>query len=71
MANLSFDFKFENDVKEYGIQTIDVDYTPKDGFENDVKEYGIQTMNVWQLFGSGFENDVKEYGIQTQFTPSS
>ena len=35
--------KFENDVKEYGIQTPSwsVDYV--DPFENDVKEYGIQT----------------------------
>ena len=34
---------FENDVKEYGIQTI---INMKGGcakFENDVKEYGIQT----------------------------
>ena len=37
---------FENDVKEYGIQTrlsLRVDGRQ---FENDVKEYGIQTAKV-------------------------
>ncbi len=34
---------FENDVKEYGIQTLKVAVQFTDRFENDVKEYGIQT----------------------------
>ena len=34
---------FENDVKEYGIQTTIVPIKPTIPFENDVKEYGIQT----------------------------
>ena len=35
--------RFENDVKEYGIQTRSVKSTVPSSFENDVKEYGIQT----------------------------
>ena len=34
---------FENDVKEYGIQTIRPVNSLSVSFENDVKEYGIQT----------------------------
>ena len=34
---------FENDVKEYGIQTIINYMIITTSFENDVKEYGIQT----------------------------
>ena len=34
---------FENDVKEYGIQTPFIPYGIDIEFENDVKEYGIQT----------------------------
>ena len=36
--------KFENDVKEYGIQTFGRWYIDGIWFENDVKEYGIQTI---------------------------
>ena len=56
---------FENDVKEYGIQTkIKRSYWAA-GFENDVKEYGIQTGARSADGKRRFENDVKEYGIQT------
>ena len=34
---------FENDVKEYGIQTLEDSMDDVTLFENDVKEYGIQT----------------------------
>ena len=34
---------FENDVKEYGIQTVINHSHTLERFENDVKEYGIQT----------------------------
>ena len=34
---------FENDVKEYGIQTYWIGASQMPWFENDVKEYGIQT----------------------------
>ena len=34
---------FENDVKEYGIQTNEAQLNNDVLFENDVKEYGIQT----------------------------
>ena len=34
---------FENDVKMYGIQTLDPLYRYNVTFENDVKMYGIQT----------------------------
>ena len=34
---------FENDVKEYGIQTPCYNECKGYQFENDVKEYGIQT----------------------------
>ena len=60
-----FEFEFENDVKEYGIQTrtLPAAFTPM--FENDVKEYGIQTAPLLTPPICLFENDVKEYGIQT------
>ena len=35
---------FENDVKEYGIQTMMIGQPQWIMFENDVKEYGIQTI---------------------------
>ena len=35
---------FENDVKEYGIQTYEHLNSIPLVFENDVKEYGIQTI---------------------------
>jgi len=35
---------FENDVKEYGIQTMETSSHGASSFENDVKEYGIQTV---------------------------
>ena len=57
---------FENDVKEYGIQTIITHTLGRSGFENDVKEYGIQTLPAHPVRGTKFENDVKEYGIQTK-----
>ena len=57
---------FENDVKEYGIQTYTMQETAASAFENDVKEYGIQTLIRGHQRKHMFENDVKEYGIQTQ-----
>ena len=36
--------EFENDVKEYGIQTHLEHINMLLKFENDVKEYGIQTI---------------------------
>ena len=36
---------FENDVKEYGIQTVKGISPVNARFENDVKEYGIQTVS--------------------------
>ena len=57
---------FENDVKEYGIQTEEMITILAVGFENDVKEYGIQTFCFRIECKSKFENDVKEYGIQTR-----
>lgn len=35
--------RFENDVKEYGIQTRRTKNNGRSWFENDVKEYSIQT----------------------------
>ena len=35
---------FENDVKIYGIQTVNFLYMSQLLFENDVKIYGIQTV---------------------------
>ena len=56
---------FENDVKEYGFQTVAPVIVPVAVFENDVKEYGFQTLiPCFALYGR-FENDVKEYGFQT------
>ncbi len=37
--------RFENDVKEYGIQTKSFSLLQLILFENDVKEYGIQTTS--------------------------
>ena len=37
------EFLFENDVKEYGFQTLIIAITRAYEFENDVKEYGFQT----------------------------
>ena len=37
--------RFENDVKIYGIKTIDAYMEFAGGFENDVKIYGIKTVN--------------------------
>ena len=61
--------EFENDVKEYGIQTIARQSVVLIRFENDVKEYGIQTHHPRTAYGWKFENDVKEYGIQTFIKP--
>ena len=38
--------RFENDVKEYGIQTTHAVININRMFENDVKEYGIQTVSI-------------------------
>ena len=38
--------RFENDVKEYGIQTDNLTGSDFNSFENDVKEYGIQTTEI-------------------------
>ena len=35
---------FENDVKMYGIQTVNIPMSELKPFENDVKMYGIQTV---------------------------
>ena len=35
--------RFENDVKMYGTQTLNIDYIAFLSFENDVKMYGTQT----------------------------
>ena len=44
---------FENDVKEYGIQTNLLKSYNDELFENDVKEYGIQTQHMqWSLADS-------------------
>ena len=58
--------RFENDVKEYGIQTVQGPQFHLGTFENDVKEYGIQTTMRMRKMTQQFENDVKEYGIQTE-----
>ena len=44
---------FENDVKEYGIQTFCFRIECKSKFENDVKEYGIQTRHDGRTQQSG------------------
>ena len=43
MCNDDWFALFENDVKEYGIQTFALKIKGNSMFENDVKEYGIQT----------------------------
>ena len=65
LFSLRTDSKFENDVKEYGIQTNLKAWVSDSMFENDVKEYGIQTLQSEIRQTARFENDVKEYGIQT------
>ena len=40
------DLRFENDVKMYGIQTIQTENCLIMQFENDVKMYGIQTFFI-------------------------
>ena len=45
-STISLTSWFENDVKEYGIQTAVFDYWNYSVFENDVKEYGIQTKKL-------------------------
>ena len=57
--------RFENDVKMYGTQTIDMAAGKLTKFENDVKMYGTQTVCSRQPLPSAFENDVKMYGTQT------
>ena len=59
--------KFENDVKEYGIQTAIQAIVNQKAFENDVKEYGIQTKKMIQKFLCAFENDVKEYSVKYKY----
>ena len=65
------DLRFENDVKMYGIQTVEMRYLKRIWFENDVKMYGIQTVFVPFVALAVFENDVKMYGIQTYSTVSN
>ena len=48
-----FNLRFENDVKEYGIQTKEVFTLSTLQFENDVKEYGIQTGGRQAIFRPG------------------
>ena len=57
--------RFENDVKIYGIQTMEALIMTLLEFENDVKIYGIQTKIFSSIHYLLFENDVKIYGIQT------
>ena len=47
------DLRFENDVKMYGIQTINLLECLRKQFENDVKMYGIQTITVAVVVHSG------------------
>ena len=57
--------RFENDVKMYGTQTMDLLSAEGKKFENDVKMYGTQT-GKWETSPFyTFENDVKMYGTQT------
>ena len=58
--------RFENDVKMYGTQTIEVYDNVDIQFENDVKMYGTQTVEKFLLSLDSFENDVKMYGTQTR-----
>ena len=67
MPTLEDVIEFENDVKMYGIQTLQLLSKFLDVFENDVKMYGIQTLTYRFQTVFWFENDVKMYGIQTDF----
>ena len=58
--------RFENDVKMYGTQTMNVIMFFSCLFENDVKMYGTQTTHVSLRLFWAFENDVKMYGTQTK-----
>ena len=49
---------FENDVKMYGTQTVNVFLISSSMFENDVKMYGTQTVLASEVLTSVFENDV-------------
>ena len=58
-------YRFENDVKMYGTETVDIDGHQVVPFENDVKMYGTET-SLFRFFEVGqFENDVKMYGTET------
>ena len=57
--------RFENDVKMYGTQTIQMQSMTAVQFENDVKMYGTQTITEQMNTVCVFENDVKMYGTQT------
>ena len=57
--------RFENDVKMYGTQTVEMNRNHYGKFENDVKMYGTQTFTSLITVGFMFENDVKMYGTQT------
>ena len=50
---------FDNDVKMYGIQTVELVNCDSGLFENDVKMYGIQTELEKRTGSPKFENDVK------------
>ena len=55
---------FENDVKMYGTQAVQIRTSTLTTFENDVKMYGTQaTGDGWKAY-IAFENDVKMYGTQ-------
>ena len=59
--------RFENDVKMYGTQTVNLKILFQGQFENDVKMYGTQTSGTNVKVENQFENDVKMYGTQTRF----
>ena len=63
-------FKFENDVKQYGTQSLKRGLQMLMWFENDVKQYGTQASATGYKGASAFENDVKQYGTQAYHRPT-
>ena len=57
---------FENDVNQYGTQTVAPAGIITFAFENDVNQYGTQTDSFPVCVVALFENDVNQYGTQTQ-----
>ena len=57
--------RFENDVKMYGTETLQLTLYCLQMFENDVKMYGTETyIHIFPMHRM-FENDVKMYGTET------